>query len=72
VYYGLHKLLGQEPNAQVIVTIAYTLIGTTIAGTMIYIFLDFFLKERLRPGRKREIFPARRQTRRRNPIKLGR
>lgn len=70
VYYGVHRLLGQEPVGQVIVVVAYTLIGTTIAGTIIYIFLDFIMAERTR-SRKREMFPARRQTRRRNPIRLN-
>ena len=70
IYYGLHRLLGQEPSGQVVEIISYTLIGTTIAGTIIYIFLDNFLTERLRP-RKRDVFAARRQTRRRNPIRLS-
>lgn len=70
VYFGLHRLLGQEPNASVMVTIAYTLIGTTIAGTAIYLFLDFSLTEKIRRP-KREMFPSRRQTRRRNPIRLN-
>ncbi len=70
VYYGTHRLLGQEPTGQVLVIVSYTLIGTTIAGTMIYLLLDFGLTERLRP-RRREMFPARRQTRRRNPIRLS-
>ena len=70
VYYGMHRLLGQDPAGDVVVTIAYTLIGTTIAGTFIYIFLDYFLKEKQR-HRKREVFPSRRQTRRRNPIRLS-
>jgi rod shape-determining protein MreD len=70
VYYGTHRLLGQEPTGQVVVIISYTLIGTTIAGTMIYLLLDFVLSERMRP-RRREVFPARRQTRRRNPIRLS-
>lgn len=70
VYYGAHRLLGQEPSGEVIVTVAYSLIGTTIAGTMIYILLDYFLSEKLR-SRKSEMFPKRRQTRRRNPIRLG-
>lgn len=70
VYYGLHRLLGQEPNASVMVTVAYTLIGTTIAGTAIYLFLDFALTDRVRKAR-RDMFPARRQTRRRNPIRLN-
>jgi rod shape-determining protein MreD len=70
VYYGTHRLLGQEPTGQLLVIVSYTLIGTTIAGTMIYLLLDFGLTERLRP-RRREMFPARRQTRRRNPIRLS-
>lgn len=70
VYYGTHRLLGQEPTGQVFVIISYTLIGTTIAGTMIYLLLDFVSTERMRP-RRRDMFPARRQTRRRNPIRLS-
>jgi rod shape-determining protein MreD len=70
VYYGTLRLLGQEPTGQVFVIISYTLIGTTIAGTMIYLLLDFVLTERARP-RRRDMFPARRQTRRRNPIRLS-
>lgn len=70
VYYGVHRLLGQEPAGNVMVILSYTLIGTTIAGTMIYIFLDYLLSEKTK-GRKRDMFPSRRQTRRRNPIRLG-
>jgi rod shape-determining protein MreD len=70
VYFGLHRLLGQEPNAAIVITAAYTLIGTTIAGTAIYLFLDFSLTERVRRP-KREMFPSRRTTRRRNPIRLN-
>ena len=71
VYYGLHSLLGQPPSGDVVVTAAYTLIGTTIAGTLIYLFLQSFGTEKLRP-RKREMFTPRRLTRRRNPIRLDR
>jgi rod shape-determining protein MreD len=70
VYYGMHRLLGQEPNPQIVVTIAYTLIGTTIAGTIIYLFLERFSTGKVRP-RKRDYIMSRRQTRRRNPIRLG-
>ncbi len=70
VYFGMHKLLGQDLGSQIFVTMAYTLIGTTIAGTFIYLFLDNFSSDRLR-GRKREFFSPRRETRRRNPIRLG-
>ena len=70
VYWGMHWLLGQPPTVPVFVVISYTLIGTTIAGTIVYLLLDFVLTERVRP-RRREMFPARRQTRRRNPIRLS-
>jgi len=70
IYYGLNRLLGREPSGQFVEIISYTLIGTTIAGTIIYILLDHFSTERLRP-RKRDMFPTRRQTRRRNPIRLS-
>src|SRR5215207_8199849 len=70
IYYGTHRLLSQEPTVEVVVTISYTLIGTTIAGTMVYLLLDFVLTERARPKR-RDMFPNRRQTRRRNPIRLS-
>lgn len=71
-YYGMHRLLGQEPTNPVVNTIAYTLIGTTIAGTIIFLILDGLSIEKARSARKREIFTSRRQTRRRNPIRLGR
>lgn len=70
VYYGLHRLLGQQPSGQFLVVASYMVIGTTIAGTMICLLLDTFMRERLN-ARKREMFPTRRQTRRRNPIRLG-
>lgn len=70
VYFGLHRLLGQPPSGDVLVTGAYSLIGTTIAGTFIYLFLQSFATDKARP-RKRDVFTSRRQTRRRNPIRLG-
>ena len=70
IYYGLHRLFGQEPAAPVMVTIAYTLIGTTVVGTAVFLLLDNFLTDRIRP-RKRDVFPSRRTTRRRNPIRLS-
>jgi rod shape-determining protein MreD len=71
VYFGMHKLLGQEPTGPVFVIIAYTLIGTTIAGTAVYLLLDYFLSDRVRHTRRRDSFSSRRQTRRRNPIRLS-
>ncbi len=70
VYYGMHRLLGQTPPAELVTTIAYAVIGTTIAGTIIYLILDSFFAENMRV-KKKEIFAPRRQTRRRNPIRLG-
>ena len=70
VYYGMHRLLGQEPSGEFVTTIAYTLIGTTISGTIIYLILDSFFTENI-GRRRREIISSRRQTRRRNPIRLG-
>lgn len=70
VYYGLHRLLGQESNADVFVTISYSLIGTTITGTIVFLMMEYFLADRIRPKR-RDMFAARRQTRRRNPIRLS-
>jgi rod shape-determining protein MreD len=70
VYYGLHKMLGQEPTAPLITTMAYTVIGTTIVGTITYLILDSFFSGRS-VRQKREVFAPRRQTRRRNPIRLG-
>jgi rod shape-determining protein MreD len=71
IYYGMHKMLGQTPVSPLLVTIAYTLIGTTIAGTLIFLLLDSFSPELLKK-RRRDFFSQRRQTRRRNPIRLGR
>ena len=70
VYIGLHRLLGQEPNVPVLTTVSYTLIGTTVAGTIIYLLLDVVLSQKGRKPR-RESFSSRRQSRRRNPIRLG-
>lgn len=70
VYYGMHKLLGQNLDGSLFETMAYTLIGTTIVGTFIYLFLDSFSSESLKKKR-RDFFAPRRETRRRNPIRLG-
>jgi rod shape-determining protein MreD len=69
IYFWLHRLLGQPPAGDVVIVTSYSLIGTTITGTAAFLLLDYLLKERGR-NRKPEMFPKRRQTRRRNPIKL--
>jgi len=73
IYFGMHRLMGQTPNAPVFETIAYTLIGTTIAGTLFFYLLENIFSAGIKPRRSggKEYFP-RRQSRRRNPIKLGR
>jgi rod shape-determining protein MreD len=71
VYYGMHRLLGQPPLGDPVLIIAYSVIGTTIAGTLVYLFLQNLSGDKVR-RRKREMFAPKRQTRRRNPIRLGR
>jgi rod shape-determining protein MreD len=71
LYYGMHRLLGQHPGAPLVETIAYTLIGTTIIGTATFFVLEGFFSENSKKNR-RDFFASRRQTRRRNPIRLGR
>lgn len=70
IYFGLHRLLGQAPSGDLIVVGAYSLIGTTIGGTLVYLMLDSFSGDRVR-RKKRDMFTPRRQTRRRNPIRLN-
>ncbi len=70
VYFGMHRLFGQEPAGDPIVIGAYSLIATTTAATLIYLMLDNMSAER-GPRRRREMFAPRRQTRRRNPIRLA-
>jgi len=69
LYFGLHRLLSQPPTGDAVVVIAYSLLATTIAGTLIYMLLQNMATDRT-PHRKREMFAPRRQTRRRNPIRL--
>ena len=70
VFFGLHRLFGQELSMPVLETTAYRLIGTTIAGTLIYLILGNISVDSLK-RRRRDSFSSRRQTRRRNPIRLG-
>lgn len=70
VYVGVQRLFGQPPAGDVVVVVAYRVIGTTIAGTLVYLLLQSLSTER-QPRRRREMFGPRRQTRRRNPIRLS-
>lgn len=71
IYYGLHRLFGRPISGDILVTAAYSLIGTTIAGTLIYLVLQSFSGNKIRRPKKRDVFAPRRQTRRRNPIRLN-
>ncbi|MEJ7623396.1 MAG: rod shape-determining protein MreD [Pyrinomonadaceae bacterium] len=70
IYLGMHRLFGQNPSADPLITVAYSLIGTTIVGTLVYLLMQNLAGERPR-SRKRDMFAPRRQTRRRNPIRLN-
>jgi rod shape-determining protein MreD len=70
MYYWLHRLFGQTPAGDVLVIGAYSLIGTTIVGTLVYILLDAMSGGKVNK-KKRDMFGSRRQTRRRNPIRLS-
>lgn len=70
LYFGVHRLFSQTPSGDAVVTIAYRVIGTTIAGTLIYLLLQSMSGEKVR-RRKGDMFKPRRQTRRRNPIRLN-
>src|ERR1044071_1178083 len=39
VYYGLHRLLSQQPSSQFLIVASYTVIGTTIVGTIVGLVL---------------------------------
>lgn len=71
VYFGMQKILGQPPTGSAVVIIAYKLIGTTIVGTLIFVILESFFSEKVQKN-KRDFFAPQRDTRRRNPIRLGR
>lgn len=70
VFFGLHRLFGRIPSGDPVEKTAYSLIATTIAGTLVYLLLQGFATDKIRP-KKREMFTPRRQTRRRNPIRLN-
>src|SRR5688500_16290728 len=36
IYFGLHRVFSQQPTGQFVLTLSYSLIGTTVAGTIVY------------------------------------
>jgi rod shape-determining protein MreD len=71
IYFGVQRLFDQAPTSDVLVVVAYRVIGTTIAGTLIYLLLQNLSSGQMVRRRKRDVFTPRRQTRRRNPIRLN-
>ncbi len=73
VYYGTHRLLGQNINGDVFSIVSYTLIATVLSGLVVFLILDNLTAESLKEFRRRsEMFASKRQLRRRGPIRLGR
>lgn len=71
VYFGMHKMLGQQPAGEIFPTITYSLAATTLTGMLAYLILENMASEGFRRKRK-NFFSPKRRTRRRNPIRLGR
>lgn len=70
IYFSMHRLLGQMPTNPFIETLAYSAIGTSIAGTLCMLVLELFFSERARQQRRSTHTP-RRNNFRRNPIRLS-
>ena len=62
VYVFWHRSLGYPPTAPFMQTVAYSLIGTTVAGTFVFYLLDSLFSERSR--QRRSMAPRRRVARR--------
>lgn len=62
VYVGMHKLLGQTSPAPFVPSLAYKLIATTAAGTIILYFYDSYFSSK---ARQRRQFTVRRRVARR-------
>jgi rod shape-determining protein MreD len=71
IYYAMNRLLGQISASPFVETLAYSLIGTTITGTVLILVLENFFSER---ARQRRASAPRRQAafRSRSSLKLGR
>lgn len=70
IYFSMHRLLGQPPSSPFVETLAYSALGTSIAGTVVMLILELFFSERARQQRRSTHTP-RRNNFRRNPIRLG-
>ena len=52
IYVVLHRLFGQPPAAPFVETVAFSLIGTTTVGTILFYLLDTFFSDRVRQRRQ--------------------
>jgi rod shape-determining protein MreD len=62
VYVGMHRLLGQAPPMPFVQSLAYKLIATTVAGTILLYLYDSYFSAR---ARQRRQFTVRRRVARR-------
>ena len=69
VYVLLHRMLGQISTSEFVERASFKLIGTTIAGTLIFYLLDLVFSDR---ARQRRQLSFRRRIARRGITKLGR
>lgn len=73
IYFAMNRLLGQAPSSPFVETITYSLVATTITGTILMLLMEYFFSERARIQRRTYAASPRRQSSmRRNPIRLGR
>lgn len=75
IYFSMHRLLGQTTTAPFPETIGYAALGTTVAGTIVMLLIEWFFSDRARLQRRANSnnYTARRSsnTGRRNTIRLG-
>ena len=75
IYFSMHRLLGQTTSAPFPETIGYAALGTTVAGTIVMLLIEWFFSDRARMQRRANTnnYSARRSsnTGRRNTIRLG-
>jgi rod shape-determining protein MreD len=69
VYVLLHRMLGQPTNYKFVEQASFKLIGTTVAGTILFYLFDLIFSER---ARQRRQLAFRRRVARRGIVKLGR
>ena len=68
VFFFLNRVFGQATRGPFVEILSYSLIATTIAGTLILYLLDMLFSER---ARQRRQLAVRRRGARRNPMRLG-